>query len=141
VPGSKQRYDWIDQGPQEFTLILRPHTGDWREAGVIRRAREVNSPIVPITMHSHPGELALTGSIARLSSATMELTALKSAEDGDGYIVRIADRHGRGGQGTLHWIDQAFPVSLAPFEVITLRLTEEDGHWQATACDMLERPL
>ncbi len=141
TPGSKQRYNWIDQGPQEFTLVLRPHTGDWREANVIRRAREVNLPIVPITMHSHTGELPLVGSVARLSSATVELTALKLAEDGDGYIMRIADRYGSGGKGTLHWIDQTFPISLAPFQVITLRLTEKNGHWQATTCDMLEQPL
>ncbi len=49
--GSKQRYDWVDQGYQEFTLVLRPHIGDWRDSAVIQRARELNLPAVPITMH------------------------------------------------------------------------------------------
>ena len=140
VFGAKQRYDWTDQGPQEFTVVVRPHVGDWRTAGLVQRAREINLPVTPITMHSHPGELASAASLAALSSPEMELTALKPAEDGDGFVLRIADRHGRGAQGELRWLDQSFPVALAPFEVLTLRLTQHTGGWQATLCDMLERP-
>jgi alpha-mannosidase len=142
-PGSKHRYDWIDQGLQEFTLVLVPHVGDWRDAGVIRRAREVNLPIVPITMHCHPGAVAMESrpTLAALSSPELELTALKPAEDGDGYIVRVADRHGRGCAGELRWLDQSFPVSVAPFEVITLRLSLRESQWQVSPCDMIERPL
>lgn len=134
--GSKCRYDWIDQGLQEFTLVLVPHNGDWRDAGVVQRAREVNLPPVPITMHCHAGELARVGSLATLTSDEMELTALKPAEDGNGTIVRIADRHGRGGSGELIWQSERFPITVAPFEVITLRLVDHT----ATLCDMLERP-
>jgi len=139
--GSKLRYDWIDQGLQEFTIVLRPHVGDWRNAEVVRRAREINLPLVPITMHCHPGERPPVDSLATLSSSELELTALKVAEDGNGYIVRIADRHGRGGTGELYWLGERFPVTIAPFEVLTLRLTQRLGRWQATACDMIERPL
>jgi alpha-mannosidase len=84
--------------------------------------------------------LASAASLAALSSPEMELTALKPAEDGDGFVLRIADCHGRGAQGELRWLDQSFPVALAPFEVLTLRLTQHTGGWQATLCDMLERP-
>jgi alpha-mannosidase len=41
VMGLKKRYDWIDQGLQEFTLVVRPHLGAWQGAGVVRRAREL----------------------------------------------------------------------------------------------------
>jgi len=138
--GAKGRYDWIDQGSQEFTLVLRPHVGDWREAGIVQRAREINLPIMPVTMHAHSGELATTASLAALSSPEMELTALKPADDGDGYIVRLADRHGRGAKGTFRWLDHSFAVTLAPFEVLTLRLTAQAGQWRSTGCDMIERP-
>ena len=70
----------------------------------------------------------------------MELTAFKPADDGDGYIIRLADCHGRGAQGAVHWLGELFPISLAPFEVTTLRLTQGAGHWQATPCSMIERP-
>jgi alpha-mannosidase len=139
--GAKHRYDWIDQGLQEFTLVLWPHVGDWRDAGIVRRARELNLPLVPITMHCHGGELPPLASLMELTSPEMELTALKPAEDGDGYIVRIADRHGRGGKGELRWQGESFSLVLAPFEVVTLRLVQREGHWQAIPCDMIERPL
>ncbi len=139
--GTKRRYDWVDQGYQEFTLVLRPHVGDWRDAGVVQRARELNLPIVPITMHVPPGKRPPLASLLELSSPEMEPTALKPAEDGDGYIMRVADRHGRGGSGELRWISERFAIRVAPFEVITLRLTQRAGRWQMIPCDMLERPL
>ena len=139
--GAKHRYDWVDQGYQEFTLVLRPHVGDWREAGVIGRARALNMPVVAITMHGHPGERPPQASLMALASPEMELTALKPAEDGDGFIVRIADRHGRGGQGELNWMGTAFPIQVAPFEVVTLRLAQRDGRWQAIPCNMIEQPM
>jgi alpha-mannosidase len=140
VAGTKKRYDWIDQGSQEFTLIALPHVGDWRDSGVVRLARAANLPPPAVTIHAHGGDLPQVQSMASLTSAEMEMTALKAAEDGDGYIVRIVDRHGRGGTGELGWYGESFPLSIAPFEVITLRLARTDGQWRATRCDMLERP-
>ena len=103
-------------------------------------ARLLNVPILPVTMHSHTGDLSPAASLLGLSSPEMELTALKPAEDGDGFVVRIADRHGRGGAGKVRWQGAMFPLSVAPFEVTTLRLTQRDSRWQAQPCDMLERP-
>jgi alpha-mannosidase len=139
--GSHQRYEWIDQGAQEFTLVLRPHIGDWRDARVVERAREVNAPLAAITTHCHGGDLGRRSSLASISSSEMELTALKPAQDGDGYVIRIADRHGRGSEGVLNWQGQAFPLVLGPFEVATLRLRRAQGRWQAIDCDMLERQI
>jgi alpha-mannosidase len=136
---SKLRYDWLDQGSQEFTIVLRPHVGDWREAAVVRRARELNLALPAITMHSHPGARPASASLAALTSADMELTALKLAEDGDGYIVRVTGRHGRAAAGTLIWGRDSFPLALEPFEVATLRLRQREGRWQAMPCDMIER--
>ncbi len=140
--GFKQRYDWIDQGYQEFTVAVRPHIGDWRDSGAVQAARQLNVPLPLITMHCKPGEKRPQASLLRLSSPEMEVTALKPAEDGNGYIVRVAERHGRGGSGDLSWLDGAtFAISLAPFEVSTYRLANDAGGWRMTACDMLERPL
>lgn len=141
VFGTKLRYDWLDQGSQEFTVVLRPHVGDWREAEVVKRARELNLPLPAITMHSHAGKRPKSASLAALTSADMELTALKLAEDGDGYIVRVADRHGRPAQGALVWGAERFPLTLAPFEVVTLRVRPRGGQWEAVRCDMIERSL
>jgi alpha-mannosidase len=137
--GVRQRYDWVDRGSQEFTIVLRPHVGDWRAADIVQRARTLNMPPLPITMHAHPGDLPRQASLAGVDSNEIEVTACKPAEDGDGYIVRLADVHGRGGSGALVWLDQPFPLEWAPFEVVTVRLTQRAGQWRMQRCDMLER--
>lgn len=137
--GSRQRYDWNDEGYQEFTVRLCTHVGDWRDAGIVAQARLLNMPVQPITAHSHAGSLPMAGSTLALEAEEIELTALKPAEDGDGYIVRLADRHGRGGSGRLRRLDSTYEVTLAPYEVATFRLAA-DGT-APTPCDMLERPL
>ena len=137
--GARQRYDWVDRGSQEFTVVLRPHVGDWRETEIVQRARRLNMPPLLVTMHAHPGDLPRRAGLARADSDDIEMTACKPAEDGDGYIVRLADVHGRGGNGSLLWMDQSFPLEWSPFQVLTLRLTRREGRWQMHPCDMLER--
>jgi len=139
--GTKSRYDWVDQGAQEFTLVLLPHLGDWRQTDLIPRARALNLPPVLITTHGHPGSRPPIDSPGELVAAELELTALKPAENGRGFVVRIADQHGRGGSGRLVWQGQQFDVALSPFEVATWRLTQAGGRWQLAPCDMLEQPL
>ena len=120
---------------------MRPHVGCWRAGDVVRRARELNMPPLAITAHAHPGRLPARRSLATLTTPELELTALKPADDGQGYIVRLADRHGRGGAGELVWQGQRWPVACAPHAVCTLRLTLTAQGWRATPCDLLERPL
>lgn len=120
--GAKARYDWVDQGYRSLRWCCG-RTWAIRDAGVVEAARALNLPIVPITMHAHPGQLPGQASLLALSSPEMEMTALKAAEDGDGAIVRLADRHGHGATGTLHWLDQAFAVTLQPFAVETFRFS------------------
>ena len=137
--GLRRRYDWIDQGEQAFTVVVCPHPGDWREAGIVQQARLLNMPVVPITSHCHPGRRPRQASFGGLATTGMEVTALKRADAGDGLIVRVADVHGSGSAGELHWQGEAFPITLAPCEVATFRLADVDGRWQLIACDMLER--
>ena len=141
VSGSKHRYDWIDQGFHEFTLGILPHAGSWQDSAVVQRARELNMPLPRITMHAHRGERPRSDSLLELTSREMELSAFKPAEDGDGYIVRVVDRHGRGAEGELRWGGQSYPLSVNPFEVRTLRLSQDAGAWNLRTCDMLEREL
>ena len=108
---------------------------------IVAAARALNLPVVAITMHSHPGVLPPQASLLALDTPELEMTALKPAEDGDGVIVRLADRHGRGAQGVLHWQGEQFAVTVAPFAVETLRLAQNEGRWQLTPTDMIERPL
>lgn len=57
-----------------------------------------------------------------LTSPEHEPAAFKPAEDGNGYIMRVVDRYGRGGQGALCRLGREFPVNLALFAIATFRL-------------------
>lgn len=80
-----------------------------------------------------PPFLTLTGDDA------VQMTTLKQAADGDGLILRLFDPTADGRSVTLQGAGLAAPltVTLAPFEVVTLRL--RDG--VATPCDLMEQPL
>jgi alpha-mannosidase len=137
--GTRQRYDWVDLGSQSFTFILCPHVGNWRDTDIVPLARSLNQLPLLVTMHAHPGDLPLAASLYSVDNAGVEVTACKRAEDGNGYILRLADVHGRGSRTTLTWIGQPFVLDLAPFEVMTVRLRQQGGEWKMERCDMLER--
>ena len=63
-------------------------------------------------MHAHPGDLPPSGSLYAVDNPDVEVTACKRAEDGDGYIVRLADVHGRGSRTTLTWLGRPFVVEI-----------------------------
>jgi alpha-mannosidase len=137
--GTKPRYDWLDQGPQEFTLVLRPHRGEWQQAAVQQRANDLNLPPIAVTQHLHLGGLPPAAGIGRVAPDAVELCALKQSEDGSATILRLAERFGGSARAELTWFKQSFQLDFAPLEVKTLRLTQSAGTWSLEEVDMLER--
>ena len=136
--GTRQRYDWVDLGSQSFTFILRPHVGDWRDTDIVQRARSLNQPPLPVTMHAHPGDLPAAASLCDVDNADVEVTACKRAEDDGGYVVRLADVHGHGSRTTLTWLGYPFVLDIGSFEVVTARLARQGEAWALERCNMLE---
>jgi len=108
-----------DEGLHRFTYSLLPHVGDWREAQIVRRAYELNVPvvcvagqkkvtsipIVPTTSSStpiHRGSPIYGGtSFIQTECTHIVVETVKPAEDGDGLIVRLYEAHNQRGRGTL----------------------------------------
>lgn len=113
-----------DQGTHEFTYSLMPHEGDWRAAGVDREAEALNTPMIAYRLNA--GESGPAGghwsplSLCCDGGASVAISALKKAEDGNGIILRVWECHG--GRGTLR-IRWNAPVS------------------GVEATDLLERPM
>jgi len=103
-----------DEGLHRFTYSLLPHVGDWREAQSVRRAYELNVPIV-CAAGQKKGTSVLNvpttdigrSSIRRGTSFIQTecthviIETVKPAEDGDGLIVRLYEAHNQRGRGTL----------------------------------------
>ena len=121
---------------------LLPHAGDWREAQVTRRAYELNAPLRPVTVM---GEVPAEGrSFLRVESDHVVVETIKTADDGDGLIVRMYEAHNQRGQVCLDFgrpVESAVEVdlleretgpvtvegnrvrcSVRPFEIKTIRV-------------------
>ncbi|MBC7262297.1 MAG: hypothetical protein H5T63_09810 [Chloroflexi bacterium] len=110
-----------DEGKHIFTYALYPHPGSWREAGVERRAQELNRPLLTrlVTQQRRLEDIPLAWSAVpalRCTSENIIVSAFKRAEDGEGLIVRLVEMHGKATTAQLHFlwpIRAAEEVSLA----------------------------
>ena len=130
-----------DMGRHEFAYALLPHTGGWREAGVVAEAHRFN---VPLRWTADGGEMP-TGSLASCDDANLVLDTVKLAEDSDAVILRLYECHGARGIARVRvgWPvaratlcncleeeegkplpmhDGVLEVAYAPFQIITLKL-------------------
>ena len=132
-------------GSFEFRYAVVPHEGDWRDAEVPRRGVEFNSPLEPLVEAAHRGEWPAVHSLLSVEGAGVITSAFKKAEEGEGFVLRLYEAHGRPATArvTLPFeakkveeTDQlerggrdlgvkgaSFDVALRPHEVKTLRLT------------------
>jgi len=108
-----------DLGEHGFTYSLFPHQGSWQDAGTVREAYELNSPLIAVAAPRHSGELPPRHSFLSVDAPNIHVGALKPAEDGDGCILRLVEQHGGRGEAAV-------------------RLHREIA--SVEECDLLERP-
>ena len=98
TPSVKDRYphqSTLDFGHHEFTYSIVGHAGDHLQAGITAKAEGLNQPLLAFTAPKHAGQLGRTFSFVSLSTPQIALKALKKAEDGNGYIVRVFETFGK----------------------------------------------
>ena len=101
TPKTRRGYAYQDQqdhGRHQFTYSIVAHEGDWRQGGVVRQAETLNQPVKAFTTTRHAGNLGRSFCFAHVHGEGVALRALKKAEDGSGYVVRVYELNGRGAQ-------------------------------------------
>ena len=85
-----------DLGEHEFTYSLYPHNGDWRSAGIVRKAAELNHDLPWVRTSSKKGSQPAVHSFIPFESDHVILDTVKPAEDGTGYVLRMYESAGAG---------------------------------------------
>jgi alpha-mannosidase len=130
-----------DLGGHEFTYALMPHPGDYRDAGVIEAAEDLNAPLLPAHGNLAAGS---SRSLVEIDTRQVIVEAIKRAEDSDARIVRLYEAWGRPCKARLRTTlpasrafacdllernreevavrDGVLNLELTPFKILTLKL-------------------
>ncbi len=107
-----------DHGINTFKYAFHPHAEDWRN-DTVQMALAFNVP--PVAVYNAD---AVEGKIADCSFVTLSeknviIDAIKKAQDGRGYIVRVVEEEQKRGTVALNW-------SFGFEKVIECNMIEED---------------
>lgn len=105
---------WIG-GNLRYRFCLLPHAGDWRQGGIWKSATEIMAP--PLSFCGELPESVEPSSLFESDLEGMSVLALKEAEEGEGYVLRLRDLLG---------VRREVSVELAPrvIDVETVDLLE-----------------
>lgn len=92
-----------DEGRQVFTYSLYPHAGDWRAAGTVQRAYELNVPVqfAAAAGNTAGSDLAKSFSLATIDAENLIIETVKKAEDDDSLIVRLYEAYNQRGNASI----------------------------------------
>jgi alpha-mannosidase len=127
----------IDSGELKFRFLLNPGGSD-----LPALAQELEFPPVNILTAAKPGKLPRSGSLAALEPHSLQLLALKKAEDGRGLILRVQETAGKSTPATLTWLGKKIPLgSVRPHAIATWRLQRSRTGWKAARTGIVEDHL
>jgi len=94
-----------DRGRHVMTYSLYPHAGDWREGGTVRRAYELNCPLIAQIEEAHEGAWPNRRSFVSVSEANVIVETVKRAEEGNECVIRLYECFGRRGEVRLEFAE------------------------------------
>ena len=130
-----------DQGTHWFTYALLPHPGDFRQAGVIEAAEDLNAPLRYMPTNLPAGT---SRSLVEMDTRQVIVDTIKRAEDSDAVILRVYEAWGMSCRARVRTTlpasgaylcdllerervevpvrDGEVQLDLAPFKILTLKL-------------------
>jgi len=140
VTGEQDVSPWrppADTGSLRFNFILAPGGAD-----LPRLSRELEETPLAILAPAKNGDLARSGSFASLSPETLKVLALKPAEDGNGWILRVQELSGTATEPQFEWLgERLYLGTVQPNRIATWRIVHRIGGWGVTAVDIQERDI
>ncbi len=139
IPGRKvlkddRAYERMGQGTYHYRFVLRFDDCDAARFDLAKRAQTLHEAPVAVSHFPAGTERACAPVGITLEGAAL-LSAIKQAEDGQGFIVRVREPAGKSADFQLKIGAAEAPGALVPYEVRALRY--HDGVF--TPCDFMER--
>lgn len=85
----------LDIGHHTFSYSIYGHKSDITEAGTAWKAEAFNQPLLSFTTPKHAGTLGRKFSFVKTNMPGVAIKAVKKAEDGKSYIVRVNEIYGK----------------------------------------------
>ncbi len=124
----------VDTGELRFRFLLAP--GGERLPVL---ARELEEPPITLLVPARTGDWPRCGSLAALAPDSLRVLALKPAEDGNGWILRVQETAGRDTTPEFAWMGEALALDPVPANrIATWRLAAGATGWTATATNVTE---
>ena len=132
------RYRYIDQGWQDFSLILLPHAGTWRKAQTPKTADLLNVKPIAFIEDKHEGNLPADNSFIEVSQDNIIVSALKKHEDSENLILRCYESYGvtTNAEINLTLVGKRWTAAFRPYEIKTFLIPVGEG--DVKEVDMLE---
>lgn len=133
-----------DRHVHYFSYSLVPHTGDYREAGIVELAYELNNPMSAVAVPAQSGKLPESYSFVSVSAPNVVLETVKKAEDSDAVVLRMYEAWNKKTNVTVtmgfapkrvtlvNMLEQeemsidvsgnSFTLPVKPFEIITVKV-------------------
>jgi alpha-mannosidase len=128
----------VDNGELVFRFLLT--SGNEAEKDLPRLARELEMTPFTACVPAKPGELPRQGSLLEVRPAGLQLLALKPAEDGDGWVLRVRETSGKAVQAAVTWCGRELCLgTVAAHGIASWRLRTLAGGWSVAAVNTQER--
>lgn len=121
-------YKYVDDGIQEFSYILIPHEGSWKDADVIKHAQELNQKVSTVIETFHEGKNPQRQSFMELKSSHALISTIKEAEDKDGVIIRAYETKNQRGEAELDipFMNRKENLVFSPCEIKTIKVPYDE---------------
>jgi len=120
-----------DQGELKFRFLLTHAVKD-----LPRLSRELEQPPVVLLVPAKKGKLPKSGSLATLLPSSLQVLALKRAENGKGFVLRVQAPAGKAVQARLNWMGRGIVLGeVRGGRIISWRLEPASSGWKATRVD------
>jgi alpha-mannosidase len=109
-----------DLGEHVIDYALVPHGLGWSEGRMMEAGEAFNVPLTVTSAGFHEGDLPPAQSLVSLSPDNVRLAALKKAEDGKGFVLRLIEVEGKTGEAQVRLTPELLGPEASVMEVDSL---------------------